>query len=119
MTPQLVKDVTPSVKLETSEVINQTPTIVSPIHLPPAVTSTTTTPALMPSALSSSKTKKRKADTTTPGNLPSEQPPPTKAAKIPVRRSSTRPIKKPPRELPELPNQVITKYEKKIIIKEM
>lgn len=55
----------------------------------------------------SSKAKKRKADTTTPGNLPSEKPPVSKAAKIPARRGSTRPIKKPTRDLPELPNQVI------------
>lgn len=107
-TPQLTKDVAP-VKVEMPTVVNQTPTIVSPPHNSAAVTSTSTTPAVIPqaSAVPSSKAKKRKADTTTPGNLPSEQPPVSKAAKIPARRGSTRPIKKPTRDLPELPNQVI------------
>ena len=119
-TPQLTKDMAPSVKVEMSEVINKTPTIVSPAHISPTVTSTSTTPVMMPqtSALPSSKAKKRKADTTTPGNLPSEQPPVSKAAKIPARRGSTRPIKKPIRELPELPNQVINRiYTGKMLMK--
>lgn len=101
---QTNKDVA-SIKVEKTDMPK--PAIVSPTQNLPAVTSTSKTTHIIPQSTipPSSKTKKRQADTTTPGN-PSEQPAP-KAAKIPARRGSTRPIKKPTRDLPELPNQVI------------
>lgn len=58
---------------------------------------------------------KRKADTTTPvENIKIEpdipQPRDVKVAKVSTRRESGRPIKKPSKDLPELPVSVCLKY---------
>ena len=49
-TPQITNDVVPSIKVETSAIVNQAPSVVSPSIISAAVTSTSTTPVLISQA---------------------------------------------------------------------